>query len=272
MKTVLSASDQRDEWTDMDASKTDLSKAGKSIDDLLEYLQKKALNHHSYKYYARKTFVDSILKDECIYLSYGDGWNDREDAKLFNTCNRDTARFGQCFSFARSESVAMWYMYGRHAENGKMIDFKPRDMKAILGAPSVTYGRFNDEGIFEETYSEGRGSFSLFLTDALYFDAASDDSVRDVIRGTEKGKIRFRVIEKYSYCRKAYPWFYEMETRLVLETKRKPSLEDVTHARISFRGLGINLSDRIVVAPGYTGNTSYRRSSLKGNINFSALG
>lgn len=253
----------------MSVSETDLSKAGKSATSLSSYLREKALNHHSYKYYAREEFVNSILSDKCIYLSYGDGWNDKADAELFNSDKLNTARFGQCFSFARSESVAMWYMYGRHAENGKMVDFKQRDMKAILSIPSVTYGRFDNKDGFKEIASEGAESFDLFLTDALYYDAASSENVRDVIRGTERGEIRYSVIEKYNYCRKAYPWSYEMETRLVLETTSPP--EGATHARLSLTGLGINLIDRIVVAPGHTGHSKFRKSSLKGQINFSAL-
>lgn len=65
---------------------------------------------------------------------------------------------------------------------------------------SVTYGRFKG-GALRALASEGRESFNLFLTDALYYNTVSNVHDFDVIRGTEKGKTDRSIIEKYDHRR-----------------------------------------------------------------------
>ena len=86
---------------------------------LITYLSHKAASHNYYKYYAPKHYIDTILREEAVFLSDGENWNDVCDRERLNNDNR-YKRFALCLSYSRSENVAMWMLYA--GNDGCMID------------------------------------------------------------------------------------------------------------------------------------------------------
>lgn len=111
-------------------------------DELIQYLSKKGNNHYNYRFYSKRERIETILKDHTIYLFDGSNWNDTIDRENFNDTSKECKRFGLCFSFSKSESVAMWMLYSQN--DGCMIDYGQNLIKEILQTNTVQLGEFKN--------------------------------------------------------------------------------------------------------------------------------
>lgn len=89
----------------------DQSNANWTKEEYVKHLREKGKNHTNYKIYSYGTRITDIIDETTLYLSDGQRWNDRIDRDNF--CRKDQPRrFARCFSFSKSENVAMWMLYG----------------------------------------------------------------------------------------------------------------------------------------------------------------
>lgn len=272
-----------------------------SSQGLAAELQANGLCHRNYKLYTSMENAQGILLSGNLYLSDGQGWNDKDDRKALRDqrCNNDRI-FAKCFSCSTEESVAMWMLYsdglGRH---GAMLNFYAATLEALCKSETVELGYFYDHQFNKiGTYRPA----SVFLTDVIYKSGTSYLSLGETHLGMpgnknknskagtdKKVKIaREEILEKLEdknvFC-KDYAWSYEKEARLVVRI----SCADIMDAEDRFQRLKNNdkhlkksdppimlkmqipedqlrklrklRNNRLITSPVYEGNSDYGKDS-----------
>ena len=235
---------------------------------LEEYLQAKGCNHNNYKFYGRRKVVQAILDQHALFLSKGDHWNDINDRVNFNPADSSFIRFGLCMSFKRTESIAMWMIYGK---DGLMIDLGKKLVKECIECKKIYIGNIKDNE-FQMKSSLDAGEFQILLTDILYFsnsDADETDSAY-VKRGSETfNGFPAELIRGLSFSKKTMPWDYECECRLVVTIEKKQKkIRDCDTVKIPFDSDHIEiLKKRTYHFPYDKENNLYEKSILTGKVN-----
>ena len=234
---------------------------------LFEYLSIKAKNHRKYKMYHTMERIESIIEDECFYLSDGENWNDVTDKNNFNS-DKDYKYFGICFSYSISENVAMWMLYGGLHNNGGMLEFSQSNIKEILKSKEVLLGYFeNNKFIIKKTLHD---NFDIDIVDILYFGNGDDEHSYYVRRSSEVVKnFPKDIVDKLGFCKKALPWQYENETRIVVKIKKDLLSSDICFCKINLTdSICKDISKKVFHAPNYKGELKYNKSKLSGQINW----
>ena len=188
-----------------------------------QFLRDRANAHRNLKYYANSEAISAIVNDGILRLSNGNDWNDSFDANLFNAPDYDYVQFGKCFSFSRTESVAMWAIYGKE-NDGCMIDFGEQLKKiadTVTGVRIIRIGKVDKsiETLKERDLKEGE--FEIFLRDVLYISESEDGSYT-IKRSDERiEKVPNELINPILGCCKNMPWSYENECRLIVRIPKK---------------------------------------------------
>ena len=253
-----------------DVNSKGLIKSGQihNKEELIQYLSKKGNNHHNYRFYSKRERIETILKDHTIYLSDGSNWNDTIDRENFNDNPKEYKRFGLCFSFSKSESVAMWMLYSQN--DGCMIDYGQNLIKEILQTNTVQLGEFKNN-VFQPKKIIERPQFKISLFDIVYYgESKKDNSGYYVKRADEVHKsFNKEIIDELSYQKKFVPWRYENECRLVVEVKSDIcDFDEISCAAIEFNENYIDkLKERTYDSPN-SKSEKYNRSELRGQINW----
>ena len=235
-------------------------------DDLLGYLKTKAERHRSYKTYTSLSRIEeNIFKNHCLYLSDGSNWNDTYDSENFSS-NKVDKYFGMCFSFSKSENVAMWMLYGGKGQSGGMINFTYSHLKHIMECKSqINLGYFEgDKFVVVQTLNNDQ--FEKNLVDILYYsDQGNTYDIKrsdDVIKNIRKG-----IVDQIKYVKKKFPWNYENECRMIYRINReKISNNKISTIQISIpKNIVKKLSNRVYNAPNSV-EIKYNPSELNGQI------
>lgn len=242
----------------------------------LKHLRDKAENHNYYKIYSSDTRITDIIDKKTLYLSDGQGWNDKIDRNNF--CREgQLKRFAKCFSFSRSENVAMWLLYGGMESKGLMLNIKKSLMKDIVDkCDEVELGYWEKKNGKEEFVVKAKipkDNFDLYLIDILYYGDSDEKGKYDLKRSSTKYELgEVAVIDQLSGCVKSYPWSYENEVRLILELKKENGEvtkiyddKQITGARINFAKIFMKHSETditIYESPNYKGKHHHTKSTL----------
>ena len=243
-----------------------------SVVQLEKYLNAKAANHKCYKTYARLNRIQAWIDSDCFYLDDGSNWNDTHDRQTFNSDNAKVKRFGRCFSFSKSESVAMWMLYGGMQKDGAMLEFTQKAMRQLISTPNVEIGNWVD-GRFICAGHLDREQFDLELKDILYAASSSKESNGIYIRRSDEvyHNAPASVINQLEHCVKSTSWSYENECRLILTVKKSvlPSNQAITSVKIPFNGLLLQEGQTsIYCAPNFRGEKPYNASKLSDEIDW----
>ena len=228
--------------------------------------------HNYYKYYSKKTTIQKIVQNKCMFASDGREWNDLVDARDFNS-DDNCYRFGICFSSYQAESVAMWMLYGGKGKDGAMIDFTGTINKLPNGIKGKSLELFtkNEKGylpinkrvkiidsyFYDVAYCSKNG---------LFFKANGEnylvESFDDII---SKEKIAIK---------KDYQWHYEKETRLVFEVDKKNIINLIKEYNNLYLKIDINeyLTEKVLTtikeSPMNDYKINYVSSDLCGKIDW----
>lgn len=253
----------------MDSEKKCLKSCCGSYADLKEYLQEKAKNHNYYKWYSKREYIENCIKDRGLYLSNGAKWNDIVDRSAFNSESADVVRFGLCFSFSKSESVAMWMLYGGMAKDGAMIDIGKRCVNKMLDKSVIKLGKFKNDNFYPlcEIIPD---DYSIELIDMVYVGNSDAENVYTVKRSDERiDSVDLSVIENIDYYKKAYAWNYENECRLIVTIPQAKVPAGASHVKLPILDkVADELSKRIYHAPNYMGEILYNSSTLNSMIDW----
>ena len=119
-----------------------------------------------FKHYDSEDHIAYILSTNTIYLSNGINWNDLVDRANFNPIESLKIRFAFCFSFSKSENVAMWMLYGKN--DGCMIDFNKEVIKEIISSNTISLGYF-EAGRYNEVKKLENRDFDISIMDIVYY-------------------------------------------------------------------------------------------------------
>lgn len=185
-------------------------------DALLSYLEAKAKNHTHFKMYSTLSSLKYKMEEESLFLSTGTNWNDIPDKEAFNPEGADYVRFGACFSFSHSESVAMWMLYGGLHKDGVMVDFKKDNIIACMNTERVILGIWDNQKFFPVTELD-KSKCRFQLIDILYTgDSKKFSDCYYIKRSSETHHVEKSLIDSVNCFKKNLPWNYENECRLVL--------------------------------------------------------
>ena len=241
-----------------------------ATDELQVYLTEKAINHHNYKHYVSDiTRVNRIYREGALFLTDGSNWNDPDDKKAFtdfNSGRSECKRYGLCLSFSKSESVAMWMLYGGMQKKGAMIDINLRNIKQLLdqsNRPQVELGYFEKEE-WNAVKRLNANEYKVKLIDILYYDTnkkvdKEHELKYDIKRSDEKCACNDNVIDNAPLLqKKVWAWNYENECRLIVEVDKK-SISSFANSKISVARIEFpdkeffreDVRERILLAPNF---------------------
>lgn len=240
-------------------------------DKLVEYLKNR--NHNSFKFYSSDERIEAIATQRFLYLSDGQHWNDKNDRKLFNNDSLDVKNFGLCFSFSRSENIALWMLYGGTKKNGALINLT----KSIFNSysqnkPPIKLGYFIGDK-FQESIEVPPEDYNIDFWDVLYYGKKKETDINYSIKHSTENcnDVDFDKFNKTVFLKKDYAWSYENETRLVVSVRKKL----LNNSNINTVQLPIPkqystqyLQERIVLAPNYSGAKKYRKSKLSSELDW----
>lgn len=236
--------------------------------NICQYLKDKAQNHNYLKIYGSKKKIESIIHDGSILLSNGKGWNDKREEERLSI--GENQMFACCFSFSKSESIAMWMLYAREKED-LMINLKPRVIRNIIQTkPTIEIGTLSDDKKFISHNKVDAKNYEIELIDVLYCDCISDKSA--IKRSDERVEdVNRQFLENKEYWKKSYPWNYENECRLIVKIKKEYmdnelNARESTHVRVQlWKNDGKDNYD-VYNNPILIEKTMYRRSSLADEV------
>jgi len=181
--------------------------------ELRSYLLAKAAGHRHFKAYMKMPYAAGVMNDHVMYLTAGDNWNDTRDREqMKNPC-----AFSTCFSYAESENVAMWMLYGGEGgKTGGMVDYPKKVIRDLLNAKSLRLGRLNSKGFICDAELTAE-SFRMELIDVLYVDHPYEEKkTYRINRADEFASITCETLTESDIILKSYPWHYERECRMTL--------------------------------------------------------
>ena len=242
-----------------------------TVQSLDMYLAAKAQNHNCYKTYTVSHRVQSWIEADCFYLDDGSRWNDIHDRETFNHPQSNVKRFGRCFSFSKSESVAMWMLYGGMQKKGVMLEFTRKGMSELIrNTTHVELGNWVNNK-FVNVITLQNDQFDLTLKDILYTGDFTSDTIY-IRRSDESSKeAPIDVIRQLQYCVKSVAWSYENECRLILTVNKSviPDATNVTSVRIPLKGLLKDTSKtRIYCSPNYQGEKDFGESKISEEVDW----
>lgn len=254
----------------------ELVEACSSAETMIAYLQEKAANHHNYKIYATDRYLVSWMSSKALFLSNGSTWNDKDDRTRLNPLNAPTVNFGTCFSFSKSENVAMWMLYGGMWNDGIMVDFSHSAMSRIMKTSEVSLGFWYDNQ-FKVVQSLGKDQFSIELSDVLYCSEPAEVIKRSDTRCNLNDD---SLIKALGWHKKVYPWCYENECRMVISIDRNKISDRYFRESDNKWAIKVNVDDifdemnkegRIYRAPNNQ-NKKYAASKLAARIDWNLCG
>lgn len=236
-----------------------------ALDDktLNQYLKNRT--HHSYKFYSTYNRIENIIKNRCLYLSDGKKWNDKEDRESFNSEKSDIKNFGLCFSFSRSENVALWMLYGGMDKSGALIDLKKRMFGLELDdKPSIKLGFFKDDK-FQACLELSSKDYTVDFWDVLYYGKKNESDIDYSIKHSDKvcNNVPEKKFKEITFLKKRFVWNYENETRLVVSVSKsllKNNEIDTVQFPLKVK-TSKDLKDCVVLAPNYSGTKQHKLSS-----------
>lgn len=203
-----------------------MKESSSTSEELIRFLQEKAANHRSLKTYGKEASILPIIEEGVLRLSDGSAWNDRDDAQRFCSKRQECKKFAKCFTFSRTESVAMWLIYGGDLRGnnerfkGLMVDFKMQLNNVIKETEKVTlcYYDRNAKAEVGESRQLTKGEFEISLMDMLYY--RETEKGYTLKRSDERKTVDRKVFEGVYNYTKAYAWAYENECRLIVSVPK----------------------------------------------------
>ena len=183
-----------------------------NMQEIIDFAKDHERNHTYYCHYSTLQKIDCILKNECIWLSRLDEFNDTTESD--NVAN-DKNLFGLCFSALFSENLPMWYLYGGITGTGARITFKKNSFwKWINSLEFVLVNKFDNKVIQDVIPVEKK------YHDVIYASLEGQDKCRIKYNGCVNKNFLLQdymvLKEKHKGFVKEIPWFYEKEFRILV--------------------------------------------------------
>lgn len=222
---------------------------------LISKLKEKALNHQIYSFYGKREGIIKTIEKSTLRLTNGVGWNDKIDTQ--NLCNNGKVRFVKCFTYSKSENIAMWMLYSDPSEEGYMLSFSNSIISNILKVDEIKIVDINNK-----TYTLKKPDFKIELIDVVYVGVGDSENKLALkksiygVKAIEASHFNFDIENnKYDYFAKSYGWSYENECRLVIECDKNQLENKIDYSNECYINLAINFKPnskaktKLVLAP-----------------------
>ena len=191
------------------------------FEDLQDYLKNREYRHTNYYHYTNLKNIESILKNDGFWLSCVSRFNDKKDSRQFGNLKKQREFYSLCFSTGVSENLPLWYLYSGTEGNGGRLRFTKSVAKKLVNNCTYTLHKCENETIGYPLLTLENGiSMDIMFKDVLYY-RKSDRKVSLKYNTMTNYKFSsLKEIEKnFNYFLKGLIWFYEKETRLVIQLK-----------------------------------------------------
>ena len=196
-------------------------------EELDKYVSGREYRHTEYCHYTRLDTIEEILRYKSFLMSCcSESFNDKVDRDQFGYSK---LHYGMCFATGVNENLAMWYMYsGFDGKGGRLRFTKARVRQLVEKSVYELYKWEKVNGYYklgEKVCDLIPGkNFKLIFRDIIYYKHNHESKVYDLkynnshiwgFNGEEFEKYR----DKYNGFCKGLIWYYEKETRLLIQLK-----------------------------------------------------
>lgn len=203
-------------------SKFKWSEFGKieNVATLLQYLDGRQYSHTYYYHYTTLEAINGILDKRTFRISNVSRFNDRAELKTFS--NPQYA-FSLCFSTGLNENLPLWYLYAGLTGGGGRIGFTANAINHLIESSSFELFECDENNNPIDLLVELKNGISMNLKfqDVLYYGSKSQQKLdlknntmtNYLIPLSEKDDLE----RNYQGFLKSLIWYYEKETRLLIE-------------------------------------------------------
>ena len=210
---------------------SELIKGDKTFDDKIKG---KEYNHTEYCHYTSLDVIDMIIGGKALMLGRVGKWNDRHDREKFE---KQKEMFAFCFATGSHENLPMWQIYSGCKLQGGRVQFNKWAIKKLVedGRFEIweeeTYkNRLNKPGKKYEPYVLKADEMYKVFHDVVYterkgnyYNIKYNNSFVTEIPREEFDKYMGSEIngwhDGHEGFEKELIWFYEKETRLIVQLK-----------------------------------------------------
>lgn len=225
-----------------------------------KYGENRAYYHDRFFHYTKLKNIDSILKSRSFLLSNCGNSNDPIETEIKDNENS----FILCFSTGINENLPMWYLYSGVDGMGGCLSFTKSLIYDLVENAIFSVVCEKSDGSSDEAELVRGIDFDITLQDVIYAKIGTLDNDTDI-------KYNTRVIHKFnndefkkfkdknSAFVKSLIWYYEKETRLLVNlkdggreklNKLKNQPNTVPKIRLSFKELPrVNANMKLILAP-----------------------
>lgn len=200
-----------------------------SADDLENYIKyakeskgndgQRAYRHGGFFHYTSLDSINKILSGKS-FLMYHPGQSNDPCEKAISEKER---KFVLSFSTGIHENIPLWYLYGGINGKGGRLSFTKAQICNMVQNARYSLievkGREQVDGTKEIPLSDS--DFSRTLQDVVYYERRGNCVTLKYSTMTNNGGIPYQEFEKFLEQNrefvKSLPWFYEKETRLLVE-------------------------------------------------------
>ena len=193
-------------------------------EQLIEYMCREYL-HQNYYHYTSLAVIDSILKNNSIWVSNVSGMNDLADVKQFGS--NQFLYYTLCFSTGVNENLPLWYLYSGIDGQGGRICFSKNNVKSMIQNSKYVLK------IIDENKKLLEGEENKVILKPSDYDIRFGDIL--YVKEPEKGNVslKYNTMTNYNMSREIFAdykkkrvgfikgliWYYEKETRIVIKLK-----------------------------------------------------
>ena len=190
--------------------------------DLEKYMQRE-YEHSGYYHYTTLQSIDNILGSKTFWLSSVQGFNDKKEIEFFG--ENANKYFSLCFSTGVNENLALWYLYsGVEGKGGRIKLTRTRIQKLIENSRYCLAIKKKDSDEPIELFELTEKDYEYKFKDIIYF--------KD---GEKRVNLKYNTMTNYNISKDEFEkykdenlgfykyliWYYEKETRLLVELKGK---------------------------------------------------
>lgn len=189
----------------------------KSAEEINQLLTEKAWSHTEYYHYSDIEAIKGILSGKKIWISSMCFSNDTTEHGRFGD---ETYRYFQlCFSTGTTENLPLWFLYSGKNGRGMRISFPKKVISKLCSDASVELVLVNLK-TEDRTKLVPEKNCMIYFRDVLYRKAERDKyrlKYNTRVNNNFPAEEMDKVNEKNRGFIKDIIWFYEKETRLLVE-------------------------------------------------------
>ena len=189
------------------------------------YLGGREYEHGQYCHYTSVKVADSILKNREFWISCVAGFNDTCDSAQFDEAQK--YYYSLCFSTGIHENLALWYLYAGIGGKGARISLTKTQIKKLIEESTYELQeKTSEKASGEEPLKlvmelERNKTMNVAFQDVMYYGENQHNGIDLKYNTMTNHAIPKAEWEQYKekhigFC-KDLIWYYEKETRLVVE-------------------------------------------------------